>query len=786
MWLKRISLVWAAVLAVAVLGAQRAPAAPASSWTWDNLLEVAAGNQPFQAPTALAVGDLDGNGLADYVVADSATNTLHVLLLVDSPFPGVGTSLVYATGTDPSSVAVGDLNGDSIRDLVVADAGDGAVTVRLGVDNGPGATPRFEWPTPITYATGGSPQSHPLSLAIGDLDNDGDNDVAVANFGSSNPADDDQGSVTVLRNDCCGSFPLRTELGIDHPLSLAIGDLNGDPRKDLVVADTQAGAAGVSVLLQDAVGLLIDTYDQPVGAQPVAVGIADLNDDGIPDLITADEGANAVSLLLSEQGQPLVRRRDVATGGRPRSVAVADLNGDGVPDLATANGSGSVSVLPGVGNGTFLLPRQDLPNDSSPTALVPGSPAAIAAVDWLFADDGKPDLAVAGGGANPLGVLVNTTPPDTDGSVSVTPVDRSTGESPVTITFLGAVTSPGVTTLRSSDSGPPPPDRFELGNGLYYELHTTAAFNGDVEICFSFGNLLANPTVGHYVNGAWDFPAVTRRPTSSEVCVEVTSFSPFALLEPAQASDSDAPVVACGSADGAWHGANVSIPCTAHDDGSGLADQADATFSLSTSVPAGAEDANASTGSRRVCDRAGNCANAGPIGGNQIDRLAPLLTLPADRTVDATGPGGAAVSYSASATDGAHPSPSVSCTPASGATFAIGSTAVSCTATDHVSNTSSGTFHLTVLGAKEQLSRLIQKVVDASKLPQATKTQLISKLQALVATLDPTKPAQRQAVCAALKVFTAAVQLLSGHGIPPAQAAEWVADANRIRAVLGC
>ena len=187
---KRLILVWAAVIAVALLGAARARAASVPIWTGDNLLEVAA---QIQAPSALGVGDLDGNGWEDYVVADSATNTLHVLLLVDSPIAGVGTSLVYATGSDPSSVAVGDLNGDSILDLVVANAGDGTITVRLGVDNGPGATPRFEWPTPITYATGDSPQSSPLSVAIGDLDNDGHNDIAVANFGSANPADADQG-----------------------------------------------------------------------------------------------------------------------------------------------------------------------------------------------------------------------------------------------------------------------------------------------------------------------------------------------------------------------------------------------------------------------------------------------------------------------------------------------------------------------------------------------------------------------------------------------------------------
>ena len=144
------------------------------------------------------------------------------------------------------------------------------------------------------------------------------------------------------------------------------------------------------------------------------------------------------------------------------------------------------------------------------------------------------------------------------------------------------------------------------------------------------------------------------------------------------------------------------------------------------------------------------------------------------------------MSYSATATDGADPNPTVSCSPASGATFPIGATTVACTATDQVGNAGGGSFSVTVLGAKEQLNNLVEKVVDAPKLPPATKAQLIAKLQTLIAAFDPAKPAQRQAVCSALKLFTAATQLLSGHGIPAAQAAEWIADANRIRTVLAC
>jgi endonuclease G len=91
--------------------------------------------------------------------------------------------------------------------------------------------------------------------------------------------------------------------------------------------------------------------------------------------------------------------------------------------------------------------------------------------------------------------------------------------------------------------------------------------------------------------------------------------------------DATAPSVSCASPDGAWHPGNVALACTASDAGSGLANPGDASFSLTTSVGPGVEDANAATGTRTVCDVAGNCATAGPIGGNKIDRKGPAISI---------------------------------------------------------------------------------------------------------------------------------------------------------------
>jgi hypothetical protein len=91
--------------------------------------------------------------------------------------------------------------------------------------------------------------------------------------------------------------------------------------------------------------------------------------------------------------------------------------------------------------------------------------------------------------------------------------------------------------------------------------------------------------------------------------------------------DTMPPSISCGTADGLWHNANVIIACTASDGGSGLANAADASFSLSSSVAAGTEPANASTGSRTVCDKANNCATAGPVSGNKIDLKGPAISI---------------------------------------------------------------------------------------------------------------------------------------------------------------
>jgi hypothetical protein len=91
--------------------------------------------------------------------------------------------------------------------------------------------------------------------------------------------------------------------------------------------------------------------------------------------------------------------------------------------------------------------------------------------------------------------------------------------------------------------------------------------------------------------------------------------------------DATAPPVNCAAPDGMWHATDVNLACTATDATSGLATPADASFSLSTNVPAGTETANASTVTHAVADQAGNTTTAGPISGNKVDRKAPGISI---------------------------------------------------------------------------------------------------------------------------------------------------------------
>ena len=170
-------------------------------------------------------------------------------------------------------------------------------------------------------------------------------------------------------------------------------------------------------------------------------------------------------------------------------------------------------------------------------------------------------------------------------------------------------------------------------------------------------------------------------------------------------ADDAPPEVQCGSADGFWHASNVSIGCTATDPGTGLADPAQASFSMLTSVASGTEDANASTGSVSVCDNAGNCTTAGPLTGNRVDRRAPGISITAPAAQVYLLKQSVAAAYSCS--DPGSGASSCSGPVASGAgidTASVGTKTFTVAAADNVGNTDSQSVSYVVAYAVAQRS----------------------------------------------------------------------------------
>jgi FG-GAP-like repeat/FG-GAP repeat len=129
------------------------------------------------------------------------------------------------------------------------------------------------------------------------------------------------------------------------PLSIAIGDLNGDGKPDLATANpkTDTSTDTVSVLLNRGDGSFQGKRNYRAGRVPFAVAIGDLNGDGKEDLAVANFGGNTVSVFVNKGDGSFQAKRDYAAGEYPSSVAIGDVSGDRNPDLVIANRGGTCS-----------------------------------------------------------------------------------------------------------------------------------------------------------------------------------------------------------------------------------------------------------------------------------------------------------------------------------------------------------------------------------------------------------------------------------------------------------
>lgn len=323
-----------------------------SPGTFQSVRRVGADN----SPASIAVGDLTGTGAADVVVANFDAGDVSVLLQTS---PGSGqyqTAMNVTTGGQPNDVVIADVNGDSWPDIVVADsASTGRVVILPQDHSNPG-----HFLAPVALAT----TNPAASVIVGDLNGDGNADIVTV----TSDTNGNNGTALVFYQDPAtpGSFlaPVAVASGA-QPGSVKIADLNGDGVPDLAIANTGPGtdgigSSGVTVLLQDPANP--GTFSAPVtyAAQSgtIHLVVADIDGDGRPDIVTANLGPSptgSVSVLLQDPARPGVFLAPISyTGfGQPLAVAVADLNNDGRPDIAVADGNTVTLMFQSTSPGTF-------------------------------------------------------------------------------------------------------------------------------------------------------------------------------------------------------------------------------------------------------------------------------------------------------------------------------------------------------------------------------------------------------------------------------------------------
>jgi hypothetical protein len=362
-------------------------------------------------PRSVAVGDLDGDGKPELVVANGGLNTVSVYRNTSSSGSiGAGSfaaKVDFTTGSGPISVALGDLDGDGKPELAVANYSSNSVSVIRNLSSS-GSIVVGSFAAKVDFVTGAGP----ISVALGDLDGDGKPDLVVANESSYR--------VSIFRNTATsgsigsGSFAAKVDFTPgSNPYSVAIGDLDGDGKLDLVVANFNSNS--VSVFRNIATSGSINTgsfaakVDFATGSNPNSVALGDLDGDGKSELAVVNGGSNTVSVFrnIATSGSintgSFIAKVDFTTGTSPVSVAMGDLDGDGKPELAVANvNSNTVSVYRNTATSGSIV----LGSFAAKVDLATGSfPWSIALGD--LDGDGKPELALANSASNTVSVLRN-------------------------------------------------------------------------------------------------------------------------------------------------------------------------------------------------------------------------------------------------------------------------------------------------------------------------------------------------------------------------------------------
>ena len=280
-------------------------------------------NFPVGDGQAVGIGDFNSDGLNDVAM----TTSTQLLIFLQNDSGGLAGPAIYSAGTGLRSLAVGDLNNDGRDDIVFANSNSNTISVFLQLSNGTLAS-RVTFPTSNT----------PDAVAVGDVNYDGLDDIAVSHWNA--------GNIGILTQTSAGTLNamvtyVSPQAGYDD---IDIADINNDGRNDVIKMNGQGYAnPQLSVYLQNVNGTLDNPAPYSLGCNCLGhgIGTGDVTGDGLMDVVLSYGGnrpSSMVAVFAQAQDGSLQPAVSYAAYDIPEPVEVADVNSDGLADVLTLHG----------------------------------------------------------------------------------------------------------------------------------------------------------------------------------------------------------------------------------------------------------------------------------------------------------------------------------------------------------------------------------------------------------------------------------------------------------------
>ncbi|UCE39296.1 MAG: VCBS repeat-containing protein [Thermoplasmata archaeon] len=374
-------------------------------------------------PRLFDLGDIDKDGDLDIAVPNGRPKPDRISILINEGHGWFNIETHYPMESGPRSLFMGDIDGDDISDIVIANYGSSTISVYFNDGHG-----NFGERTDYTV----DDWNRPNTVALGDINNDGDLDLFYSGGGTAS-----SGYVSLRKNDGTGIFGSQYKYlmgsgpilylaevngdnfidmvtlnkndndlsvrinngiggfgneknyggldGLDNPSAIYMGDINEDNDMDIVVADTEDDE--VVVFRNNGAGEFSWSRDYPVGDNPQAVIFGDVESDGDLDIIVGNAWSESVSILKNDGLGNFGTKTDYPVGEYPRSMCLGDIDSDSDQDLIIGNYYGhSITVYKNNGKGGFYF-REDYPTISRVRSTILGDVDNDIDLDLAFVNE---------------------------------------------------------------------------------------------------------------------------------------------------------------------------------------------------------------------------------------------------------------------------------------------------------------------------------------------------------------------------------------------------------------